>query len=193
MTPTAFFVIGPAGSGKSTVSRAIAHRYGAAYLNKDTLATTFTEYILHANGFDENERDNNEFYQNVVMPLEYETLLRTCGDNLRLGTSVVLDAPFGRYFADRGYLETAARQYDWPDAELVVVHVKADGDTVFNRVVERRNGRDNWKVEHWDEFWKTQHTECLWDSAHHLVVDNDGPVLDLTAFDQAVAAITTKR
>ena len=77
MKPTAFFVIGPAGSGKSTVSKAIAQRYSAAYLDKDTMVTAFTELILQANGFDKNERDNNAFYQAAVLPIEYETLLRT--------------------------------------------------------------------------------------------------------------------
>jgi predicted kinase len=190
MKPTAFFVIGPAGSGKSTVSKAIAQRYSAAYLDKDTMVTAFTELILQANGFDKNERDNNAFYQAAVLPIEYETLLRTCGDNLRVGTSVVLDAPFGRYFAERDYLESARRQYGWPDAELIVVHVKADSSRVLDRLVKRHYSRDTWKIEHWEQFWNnTQHAECHWDSAHHLVFENNNPILDLTRFDQEVKSV----
>ena len=85
MNPTAFFVIGPAGSGKSTVSKAIARRYGAAYLDKDTLATAFTE--LHSPR--QRIRQERTRQQRVLSgrghALEYETLLRTCGDNLWLG------------------------------------------------------------------------------------------------------------
>ena len=59
MKPRAFFVIGPAGSGKSTVSKKIAQHYRAAYLDKDSMVTAFTELLLQANGFDKDERDNN--------------------------------------------------------------------------------------------------------------------------------------
>lgn len=194
MKPTAFFVIGPAGSGKSTVSRAIAQRYGAAYLDKDTMVTAFTELILEAKGFDKNERDNNAFYQAAILPIEYETLLRTCGDNLRVGTSVVLDAPFGRYFADRDYLRTARRQYAWPDADLVVVHVTTNGSNVLDRLIRRDYSRDGWKIEHWEQFWtKAQQTECQWDAADHLVFANDNPTIDLSQFDQEIATITGQR
>ncbi len=94
MTSHLFFVIGPAGSGKSTVSTLIARHLRAAYLDKDSVATLFTEALLTAHGSDPHERDNNEYYQHVVMDLEYQTLLRLAGDNLRVGTPVVLDAPF---------------------------------------------------------------------------------------------------
>jgi predicted kinase len=190
MKPTAFFVIGPAGSGKSTVSKRIARRYGAAYLDKDTIATAFTEFILQANGFDRNERDNNALYQSTILPIEYDTLLRTCGDNLAIGTSVVLDAPFGRFFADRDYLVKAKRQHAWPDAELIVVHVKADGQTVLDRLLKRDNSRDGWKIEHWHQFWTdTQTADCCWRSAHHIVFENNAPEVDLAAFDRAVAEV----
>ncbi len=190
MKPTVFIVIGPAGSGKSTVSKAIAQRYRAAYLDKDTMVTAFTELLLEAKGFDKSERDNNAFYQAAILPIEYETLLRTCGDNLRVGTSVVLDAPFGRYFADRDYLRSARQHYAWPDADLIVVHVTTDGSQVLDRLIQRDYSRDGWKIEHWEQFWSnSRQTECDWDSAHHLVFQNDNPTIDLTQFDQEIRSI----
>ena len=107
MKPKVFFVIGPAGSGKSMVGKRIAKRYDAAYVDKDTVATGFTELLLELNGSDKDDRDNNAFYQSTILPVEYETILRICGDNLALGRSVVLDAPFGRFFEDRNYLIAA--------------------------------------------------------------------------------------
>ena len=50
------FVVGPAGSGKSTASKLIAKRLGAAYLDKDTVATGFTEAILTLAGSDRDNR-----------------------------------------------------------------------------------------------------------------------------------------
>lgn len=185
MTPRVFFVIGPAGSGKSTVSRHLAERYDAAYLDKDSVVTAFTELLLEQNGSDKNDRDHNEYYQSTILPLEYETLLRLCGDNLRVGRSVVLDAPFGRFFADPDYLlEVSA---EWPDAELVVVHVTAEGPAVHDRVARRGYARDTWKLAHWDQFWATaQAIPCEWKGAAHILLDNSTDTLDLANFDEAL-------
>jgi predicted kinase len=151
--PSAFFVIGPAGSGKSTVSRLLARELGAAYLDKDSIATGFTELILTMNGNDPYERDNNALYQSRILPVEYQTLLRVCGDNLRVGASAVIDAPFGRYFGDEQYLVRASVECGWPPARLVVVHVVADGEIVRKRLRARYQPRDEWKLGHWEEFW----------------------------------------
>ena len=190
MTARLFFVIGPAGSGKATVSTLIARRIGAAYLDKDSVATAFTEALLEAAGSDKNERDNNPYYQDVVMGLEYATLLRLAGDNLRLGNDVVLDAPFVRYFPEEDYLERAAAAHDWPaDVVITVVHVTVDGALVRDRVDSRGYGRDAWKLAHWDEFWATaQAADCRWRGAHHVLFDNSASGADPAALEAALAA-----
>jgi predicted kinase len=190
VTPRVFFVIGPAGSGKSTVSRHLAERYGAAYLDKDSVATAFTELLLEQNGSDKNDRDHNEYYRSRILPLEYDTLLRLCGDNLCVGRSVVLDAPFGRFFADREYLLKARATHNWTDAELVVVHVTAEGSSVLKRVVRRGYGRDAWKIAHWDQFWAGATADgCEWAGAAHIMLDNSADDLDLFGFDEALAEL----
>ncbi len=180
MTSHLFFVIGPAGSGKSTVSTLIARQLGAAYLDKDSVATLFTEALLVAHGSDPHERDNNAYYQQVVMDLEYQTLLRLAGDNLRLGTPVVLDAPFVRYFPQPDYLERAALAHDWPaDTRITVVHVSVDGARVRDR--ELANG---------DEFGASaQAAECRWRGAHHALYDNSADGRDDDAIRAAIAAL----
>ncbi|QOC24554.1 ATP-binding protein [Microbacterium hominis] len=191
MTSHLFFVIGPAGSGKSTVSTLIARQLGAAYLDKDSVATLFTEALLVAHGSDPHERDNNAYYQQVVMDLEYQTLLRLAGDNLRLGTPVVLDAPFVRYFPQPDYLERAALAHDWPaDTRITVVHVSVDGARVRDRVAGRGYQRDSWKLAHWDEFWASaQAAECRWRGAHHALYDNSADGRDDDAIRAAIAAL----
>ena len=191
MSPSLFFVIGPAGSGKSSVSKVLAGRIGAAYIDKDSVATFFTEAMLELAGTDPSERDNNDFYQRVVMTIEYRTLLRIAGDNLRLGISVVLDAPFVRYFSQADFLEAASRDFDWPDdARKVVVHVTVDSGTVRERVGHRGLARDGWKLGHWDEFWASaQAAECRWRGAHHVLFDNSSDGLSEQALDRAIAAL----
>jgi predicted kinase len=126
-------------------------------LDKDALVTRFTELLLETNGFPRSDRDHSAYYQSVLLlPLEYETLPRVCGDILSVGSSVVLDAPFGRYFADESYVLKAAHRHQWPDTELVVVvHVSVDGPVLLDRLVDRANPRDEWEISHWKEFWPT--------------------------------------
>lgn len=192
MSPKLYFVIGPAGSGKSTVSTQIARHSHAAYLDKDSVATFFTEALLELAGTDKHERDNNEYYQRAVMDLEYRTLLRLAGDNLRLGSSVVLDAPFVRYFPQADFLERASVEHNWPtDVEIVVVHVTVDGSRVKDRVIDRGYERDAWKIAHWDEFWASaQAAECAWRGAHHVLFDNSADGETSARLDEALAAFS---
>ena len=171
----AFFVIGPAGSGKSRVAKELAKRVGGLYLDKDVVCNGFTGMLLESRGYDASERDGNDYYRDDLMPMEYRTLLGVGGDNLALGTPVIFDAPFGAYFADDGYVEQARAEFGWPeDAEPVVVHVKVDGDTVRARLIARGLSRDAWKLEHWDEFWaKASGATCAWTGATHVTVDNN--------------------
>lgn len=188
MRPTVVFVIGPAGSGKSSVGKRLAAMTGATYLDKDSVARRFVEALLVAAGDDPNARDNSEYYRQELMPLEYAALLDVARDNLRLGRPVVLDAPFVRYFGDRDYLRTVVRDHEWPaDTDLVVVHVKTRGDAVQRRVATRGYDRDGWKLRHWDEFWASASAaDCEWEQARHLTIDNSDEGLDQQALTELV-------
>ncbi|HEY9352602.1 MAG TPA: AAA family ATPase [Nocardioides sp.] len=180
--PTLHVVIGPAGSGKTWVSQDIARRTGSAYLDKDTMTSEFTERLLEQAGHDPHDRDNNAFYREHILPLEYAALLRAAGDNLRLGTSVVLDAPFGQFLQDPDFLVEAAKRHDWPDARWVVVEVVTDGETVRRRIERRGYARDTWKLAHWAEFWsRAGSVDCAWSGVSRIRVDNTGDQPDLGA------------
>lgn len=187
--PKVFFVIGPAGSGKSSVSRLIAQRFGAAYIDKDTATIRFTELLLRLNGSDPNERDNNEFYQSTIMPLEYASILDLTRDNLMAGNSVVLDAPFGKFFTDDDYLSKIRCQHQWPEAELVVVHVKLAGEALRQRLISRGYPRDEWKLANWETFWAgAQANSCQWKESRHVDFDNSAAAADITDFASALTA-----
>ena len=188
--PKVLFIVGPAGCGKSTSSRLIAQRLAAAYVDKDTVATGFTEALLALAGTDPHERDNNAYYQEHVMDLEYETILRIATDNLALGRDVVLDAPFGRYLGRTDYLREAAQRYGWgEDVQPVVVHVAVNGDAVRQRLIDRGLERDAWKLAHWDEFWATaSNTDCAWEGAAHVSLDNTAEQPDVEAVIHALEA-----
>lgn len=171
--PTVFFVIGPAGSGKSSVSASLATAYTAAYLDKDVVCGRLTEALLERAGTDPTSRDDNPVYQEHVMDIEYQTLMALAGDNLRLRNSVVLDAPFGRYLPDSSFLERNAAAHEWPNARWVVIHVAVDGESIRTRIAARGLSRDRWKLENWEEFWsQASSIECRWNGAQLIHVDN---------------------
>jgi predicted kinase len=174
MSTRAYFVIGPAGSGKSSVARVLAGHVAAAYLDKDTVCTHLTEALLELAGTDRDERDKNAYYQSVVMDLEYRTILDLARDNLDLGRPVVLDAPFGRYLADPHYLTEIAARHRWPaGVEPVVVEVRVDGETARGRIEDRGYARDRSKLADWNSFWaKATATRCRWEGATRLAFDN---------------------
>jgi predicted kinase len=188
-TPKVFFVVGPAGSGKSSVSKSIAQQSGAAYIDKDTATIRFTELLLRLNDADPHERDNNEFYQTTIMPLEYESILDLARDNLTIGNSVVLDAPFGRYFADDDYLSKVRSRHQWPAVELVVVHVKLSGEAHRRRLAARGYPRDEWKLANWESYSAgAQANPCRWKDARHVDFDNSASAVDPTAVAAVLAS-----
>ena len=79
------------------------------------MSARFVEAALVAAGYDPGDREANAFYRDSILPLEYDSLLDVAGANLRLGRSVVIDAPFSPYLSDpdlhhrgRGALRLAA-------------------------------------------------------------------------------------
>lgn len=190
--PIVLFLVGPAGSGKSTASKLVAQRLGAAYLDKDTVATGFTEALLTLAGTDPHGRDDNAFYQDHVMDLEYDTILNVATDNLTLGMSVVLDAPFGRYLGRDDFVTRTAARLGWgPDVDAVVVHIEVDGETIRRRLIDRGVDRDAWKLDHWDEFWaKAGNVRCEWTDARHVRLDNTGARPDVEGLIEQLERLT---
>jgi predicted kinase len=180
--PRVFVVLGPAGSGKSTVAKLVARRYSALYLDKDRVSGPFVRLVLELNGEDPHSRESNDFYMHHVMRTEYETLFDVCADNLDLGSSVVIDAPFAAYTRDPHFLTESARRAGWPDAEVIVVHVRTSEHVVRERVIARRSARDAWKLDNWQEFWSRFGTvQCAWTGVRHVDVINDAAEPDLGA------------
>ena len=162
--PVLRVVIGTAGSGKSTVAQRLARELGAAYLDKDTLAGRFVEAALSVAGHAPGDRESNSYYREQLLPLEYDSLLDVAGANLRLGRSVVVDAPFTPYLSDPQYIVDAAERLTWPQGVHVdVVCVRISPEMLKERLRSRALARDHWKLANWDEYW-AQHggRPCLW-------------------------------
>ena len=152
---TLHIVIGTAGSGKSTIAQRLAREYGAAYLDKDAMSARFVEAALLAAGYDPGDRESNAFYRERILPLEYDSLLDVAAANLRIGRSVVIDAPFSPYLSDPDFITAAADRFHWPPVEVEVLRVRVSPATLQHRLRERGLERDAYKLAHWDEYWAT--------------------------------------
>jgi predicted kinase len=181
--PYLVFVLGSPAVGKSRCAKLIARRLGAAYLDKDTIVTGLTEALLTLAGTDPHGRDENRYYQDHVMDLEYETLLKVATDNLQVGLSVVMDAPFGRYVGRPEFVDQWARTLEWDDdVRPVVVRVDADDQTIRARMASRGLERDMWKLAHWDDYWRASSANagvCAWRHGRRLQLDNSTDTPDI--------------
>lgn len=173
LEPTVIFLIGAAGSGKSTIGKRIASDYNFCYLDKDTICNQFTGVLLESRGYSPHERDGNAFYNDVVMDLEYRTLLDIADDNLKLGRSVVLDAPFLSYFARSNYVDELREKYGWQNVKPIVLQVTIDFAVLKERMRERGLDRDKWKFANWDTYVQSvRQKQCLWRNVEIKRFDN---------------------
>lgn len=173
--PFALVVVGSAGSGKSTVARELARRCSAAYLDKDALAGPLVEAALESAGHSPDERESSAYYREQVMPAEYAALFAVAADNLRLGLSVVIDAPFAAYLGRADFLEESARSAGWPDLTPTVLRVFTSEAETRRRLETRALDRDLVKLAQWDAFWSTWGVSALtWTGVEVIELDNSG-------------------
>lgn len=187
MKPNVIFLIGTAGSGKSTIGKLIASECNFCYLDKDIVCNKFTGILLESNGYSPHERDGCTFYSDVVMELEYQTLLDIANDNLKLNRSVVLDAPFLGYFSNRNYIHELKEKYDWQIVKPLVLQVTVDFSILKERMQTRALERDAWKFNNWDAFIQgIQEKQCLWEGIDILQFDNSFATVDLDKLYQTL-------
>ncbi|MEG0450107.1 MAG: AAA family ATPase [Lysinibacillus sp.] len=154
--PIVIFVIGEAGVGKSAVGKIIAKNKHYTYIDKDTATICLTEQYLGESSPLKNKYDReSDFYIQTVRPLEYKSILALTLENVALGNSVVVTAGFEIEIQDENWLHTNAeilkiRQF----ADIKVVMVTVDKQTLLNRLITRNELRDAWKVNNWNEYLK---------------------------------------
>lgn len=165
--PLFILIIGVAGSGKTEIGKLIAKQLCYVYLDKDTLTRPYTEKFLEVSSptHDPNDRESS-FYLDNVRPLEYSISLNVAEENLRIGNSVVVSAPF----------LTEAKTPNWINREILVgkkllnrVHLKvvlvvSDRPTERKRLIQRGADRDKWKLYHWEPYTNSINDfEIQWD------------------------------
>lgn len=142
--PCLIFVMGVAGSGKSTLSRGILRHIRAVYLDNNHIADAFFPYTRNGSRYEK------------LRPRFYRALYTITEENLKVGNSVLLDVPHVKEIQTarwRNFIRGLARR---TKAKMVVVRCRCSEKTLRARITARGEPRDRWKLAHWKEFLKTQ-------------------------------------
>ncbi|KRT70391.1 MAG: hypothetical protein XU15_C0005G0122 [candidate division NC10 bacterium CSP1-5] len=142
--PRLILVMGVAGSGKSALARAILEQIPAVYLDNNFLADAFSP----------GSRTDESYL--ALRDNLYAALYRISGENLRIGNSVLLDAPHIRQAQDpewcRLIQDLAAEAGAW----LRAIRCYCREELLRQRLEARGEERDRWKLENWHAFLTEQ-------------------------------------
>lgn len=151
----ALFILGHAGTGKSWLTHRFVNRqHGAGrswcVLDKDVVSEVWTGPLLAAHGQDPHDRDS-PFFKEVARDLGYQSTLRVGRDQIEHGTNVVFPGPWSRELAS-GALFSPTELGLPPHTKLCHVWLDLPLDIRRQRIIDRGDPRDQWKLEHWDEY-----------------------------------------
>lgn len=137
-------VMGVAGSGKSELARLILEQVCAVYLDNNFLADAFSP-----------ESRTDAGYLAIRDNL-YAALYRIAEENLRIGNSILLDAPHIRQVQDRGWCRWIQEFARDVGAWMRAIRCYCREELLRERLEARREQRDQWKLENWQTFVQQQ-------------------------------------
>lgn len=169
-SPRVVLVGGYAGSGKTELGRILARETGWPILDKDTLTRPVVEAALEMLGSSPNDRES-ELYRTKIRPREYEALMAAVTENVQCGNSAIVTAPFIREFTELAWINRVQAQCAGMGAQLTLVWMNCDADTMHMYVRHRGAARDAVKLDDWDKYLSEIDVEFR-PPVPHLVVDN---------------------
>jgi predicted kinase len=162
--PRLILVMGIAGSGKSELARAILRQVWAVYLDNNFLADAFLP-----------ESRTDERYLAVRENL-YAALYRITEENLRIGNSVLLDAPHIRQVQDPEWRRQIDGLAKAAGARMRVIRCYCSERCLRQRLEARGEKRDQWKLENWQTFLEQEPSRDPIPFPH-LELDTEQPVV----------------
>lgn len=149
--PTALFVTGPAGAGKSFFARRISMLTHQSVIDKDTMTSKIAEQMNMRLGLKSSDRESSD-YLNFVRPFEYQVVLNEVKARMGQGKSVIVDAPFLKEVTTEDWMGHMRDTFDMFDYEILFVWMDNAADQTRTRLEKRGLERDQWKLDHWDEY-----------------------------------------
>ena len=166
--------MGVAGSGKSELARGILEQISAVYLDNNFLADAFSP----------GSRSDESYL--AIRDSLYAGLYRITGENLRIGNSVLLDAPHIRQAQDPEWCRWIQGLAAEAGAWLRAIRCYCREDVLRQRLEARGEERDRWKLENWHAFLAEQPPRTPIPFPH-LDLDTEQPLK--TIVEQAISYI----
>lgn len=136
--------MGVAGSGKTTVARGLLSHLHAVYLDNNFIADAFSPDARHGVEY------------RRIRPRLYRALYRITSENLRVGNSVLLDAPHIRQSRSESWYRSMLSLTCDTAAKLVMIRCVASEHVIRARLEARGEPRDNRKLENWETHLRSQ-------------------------------------
>ena len=150
--PTLVLVAGGPGAGKTSLGRALAAQFeSGVLLDKDVVNGVWVDDLLVRLNDGQVDRES-PVYLEMLRPLEYRALVATALDNLALGKTVFVVAPFGPELTDREWVRRLKHAVHEAGGRLRAIWIEVDPETARQRMAERNEARDAWKLANWDRF-----------------------------------------
>lgn len=148
------FFLGGAGSGKTTLAKALSRKYKAAFLDMDILLRPAAEAIMTLQGLDPSDRDSPE-YKRLCRDLGYRITMDAALDNVQLGVDTLVVGPFTKETGTPDWIEQElariGRSLDNTDVRVVYVYLQNEA-LYRQRITARQSPLDEWKLANWDAF-----------------------------------------
>jgi len=161
---------GYAGSGKTEFGRMLVRQTGWGMFDKDTTTRAVVEAALEALGQPGSDRESAT-YLDIIRPAEYRALMEAMTENVASGASVILTAPFLKELTNRAWLDETKAKCDELGAQLTIVWVACDADSMRSYMERRGARRDDWKLANWDSYLSSIDIDFR-PNFPHVVVDN---------------------
>jgi len=137
-------IMGVPASGKTTIAKSIIKQIKAVYLDNNFIADAFFPHT----------RDDKKYKK--IRHNIYKVLYRITSENLKLGNSVVLDVPHVTHMKVKNWRIKIYNLAANANAELKVIRCYCSEETLKNRIIDRGEKRDRWKLSNWDKFRKKE-------------------------------------
>ncbi|RLK59938.1 GntR family transcriptional regulator [Actinokineospora cianjurensis] len=168
--PKVLLIGGYAGSGKTELGRILARETGWPILDKDTLTRPVVEAALEFIGCSPNDRES-EKYLTAIRPREYEALRSAVMENVQCGNSAIVTAPFIKELHDTAWIDRTQATFTAADADVTIVWVYCDLDTMLTYVRHRGAARDASKLDNWPTYADSIDIDFR-PPVDHIVIDN---------------------
>lgn len=152
---TFLIITGCAGSGKTTLGKALAKKLHWTYIDKDTITRDFTDMFLLNKGKSKDDRES-DIYCNEIRPVEYKNTFTVCQENLDLGNSVILTIPFIEQIRDYSKWLDMITEYglNLENISTKFIWINHDENGELTRLTKRAAERDGYKLRHWADYLK---------------------------------------